>query len=86
MSENFTEVGWNSCLRSRDWAEINESQDINEMVQLFTEGITESLDEIAPFKTVTIWSNYNFGLSDLTKETLQGIRSNKHQTVKKCFA
>ena len=43
--------------------EINESQDINEMVQLFTEGITESLDEIAPFKTVTIWSNYNFGLS-----------------------
>ena len=36
------------------------------MVDIFTENINLGLDEVAPYKTFTIKSNYKFGLSTET--------------------
>ena len=40
-------------------------------VDIFTKLITDSLDEGAPFGTITIRSNYKFGLSAMTKELMK---------------
>ena len=53
-------------LPKKDWTEIDDSSNIEDMVQLFTENVTEALDELALFKTITIRSNYKFGLSEYT--------------------
>ena len=37
------------------------------MVDIFTENINLALDEVTPFKTFTVKSNYKFGLSNETK-------------------
>ena len=39
-------------------------------MELFTSLINESLDEVAPYCTMTIRSNYKFGLSAQTKELM----------------
>ena len=44
---------------------------LNKKVEIFTKLITECLDEVAPYGTITIWSNYKFGLSDETKELMK---------------
>ena len=42
--------------------EVEDCEDINDMVQLFTEKITRALDKVAPEKTFSIMSNHRFGL------------------------
>ena len=37
--KNFTEENWNKCLASRNWAGVEESTDVNKMVQIFSENI-----------------------------------------------
>ena len=54
---NFTEEKWNSCLSKKNWMKIEECDDVNEMVSVFSEFINEALDEIALVKTFTIKSN-----------------------------
>ena len=41
------------------------------MVQLFTDNVTEALDEMCPIKTIKIRSNYKFGLSDNTRSLIK---------------
>ena len=41
------------------------------MAENFNINIEEALDEIAPYKTFTIKSNYKFGISNNTKEMMK---------------
>ena len=69
--KNFTDSLWNESLMKRDWSRIQKTDDLDEKVELFTSLINESLDEVAPYGTFTIRSNYKFGLSELTKEMMK---------------
>ena len=40
------------------------------MVEIFTLNIQETLDEVAPYKTFTVKSQYKFGLSEKTKDLM----------------
>ena len=71
----FTKERWNVCLASKDWSELDDCDDVEEMVEIFTKNITDALDEITPFKTFTIRSHHKFGLSVVTKELMS--QSNK---------
>ena len=51
--KNFTDTLRNESLEKRDWSQIQETNDLDEKVEIFTKLITESLDEVAPFGTIT---------------------------------
>ena len=51
--------------------EVEDCEDVNDMVQLFTEKTTRALDKVAPEKTFSISSNHRFGLSESTKELMR---------------
>ena len=44
-----------------------DKQDLDGMVDTFNKYTAEVLDELAPFKTFKIRSQYKFGLSEMTK-------------------
>ena len=50
---------------------IQETNNLDDKVELFTKLINESLDEVAPFGMITIRSNFKFGLSESTKEMMK---------------
>ena len=52
---------------------------LDKKVRQFTETIEESLDDIAPYRTFTIKSEYKFGLSSETKD----LMAKRDQTRKK---
>ena len=62
---------WNEVLASKDWNEINLTQDLDEKVVAFNKLINESLDEVAPYKTFKVRTNHKFGLSEETKELMK---------------
>ena len=41
------------------------------MVEIFTQNVTEALDEITPMKTFKIKSHHKFGLSEVAKEIMR---------------
>jgi hypothetical protein len=45
--------------------------ELDEMVEKFELQINKALDEVAPFKSFTVKSQYKFGISDVTKLMLQ---------------
>ena len=65
--KNFTNQAWNDALIKQDWTPIYNEKCVNKKAEIFTKLITQSLNEVAPFGTITIRSNYKFGLSDETK-------------------
>ena len=69
--KNFTKEGWNEALEQEDWLDVEDCEDVNEMVRLFTDKVNRALDRVAPVKTFTIRSNHRFGLSDSTKELMK---------------
>ena len=68
--KNFSEEAWNACLARKNWSKIEECNDVDGMVKIFSKNIEGALDEIAPIKTFTIRSQYRFGLSDNTKKLM----------------
>ena len=48
--------------------------DLDMKVEIFTQLVTESLDEVAPMSSFSIRSNYVFGLSESTKELMKKKR------------
>ena len=50
---------------------IDGNNNIDQMVQIFTQNITESLDEVAPLKTFTVRSHHKFGISEETTRPSQ---------------
>ena len=69
--KTFTNQRWNEVLESQDWSQIYKESDVDKKVEIFTDIITSSLDEIAPFCAITIRSNHKFGLSDNTKDLMK---------------
>ena len=69
--KNFTKDIWNEALEQEDWLDVDDCEDVNEMVRIFTDNVNRALDKVAPVKTVTIRSNHRFGLSDSTKELMK---------------
>ena len=69
--KNFSNNGWNEALMKKDWSKIYEMNDLDKKVETFTNLVTECLDEVAPFGTIVIRSNYKFGLSDVTKDMMK---------------
>ena len=65
--KNFNDSVWNAALNEKDWSGIYETNDLDKKVEIFTEIVTECLDEIAPFGTITLRSNHKFGLTEETK-------------------
>ena len=57
--KNFTDKLWNESLQKRDWSQIQRTNDLDEKIDIFTNLINESLDEVAPFGTITIRSNHS---------------------------
>ena len=69
--KKFTKEVWNEALEQEDWMEVDDCEDVNEMVKLFTEKVNRALDKVAPVKTFTVRSNHRFGLSESTKELMK---------------
>jgi hypothetical protein len=62
---------WNTCLASQRWEEIGETEDLNDMVKNFNNSVQKALDKCAPYKHITIRSEYKNGISDKTKSMIK---------------
>ena len=69
--KNFTNILWNEALEKQDWSQIHSEPSVDKKAEIFTELVTNSLDEVAPYCSITIRSNYRFGLSEETKELMK---------------
>ena len=69
--KGFNNLEWNRCLAKQDWSTVNEESGVDGMAKELTEIVNRALDEIAPVKTFQIRSNYKFGLSEATKDTMK---------------
>ena len=67
LVNNFTKEKWNQCLATKNWTISKDCKNVEEMVDTFSNNMTEAIDEVAPFKTFTVKSNYKFGISPETK-------------------
>ena len=47
----FTNERWNASLASKNWSEIENCENLDDMVEMFTKNVTEALDEVTPIKT-----------------------------------
>ena len=54
--KNFTELKWLEILRKKTWItdEQNYENSVEELADAFNKNIEEALDEIAPYKTLTV--------------------------------
>ena len=50
---------------------MEDCNSVDKMVAIFTHKINETLDEVAPFKTFVVKSNYRFGISPETKNLMK---------------
>ena len=69
--KNVTTKTWNNSLAKRNWEALGETNDPNEMAIIFTERITEALDECAPVKTFKIKPGYRPGLTEKAKDLMK---------------
>ena len=44
---------------------MEECQTVDEMVEIFTDNVNNALDQVAPFKSFQVKSNYRFGISQV---------------------
>ena len=44
----FSKERWNECLASKDWSEIENCSNVDDMVEIFTTNVTEAMDETKP--------------------------------------
>ena len=63
--------GTHTCLSRRDWSSIDDCNNVDDMVKVFSLNINEALDDIAPYRTFTIKSGYKFGISEKTKQLMK---------------
>ena len=68
---NFSDGAWNECLDKQDWNDLENCTSVNEMVDIFTINTEKALDEVAPYKSFLVKSNYKFGISAKTKELMR---------------
>ena len=68
---NFNAERFRKDLANLPWEHLGRTEDVDEMVSIFTELVTEALDKEAPVKTFKIPKNYVHGLSEETKDTMK---------------
>ena len=56
--KNFSEEKWTNSLDNREWSGLEECSSVDEMVEIFTNNINESLDEVAPLKRAILTLGY----------------------------
>ena len=56
--KNFSNESWKAALQKRNWNALEEIEDLDELVDQFTELVQGALDEVAPIKSFSIKSNY----------------------------
>ena len=69
--KNVTPRTWNESLSKRNWETLGETEDPEKMVKLFTDIVTEALDECAPVRTFTIKPGYRPGLTEEAKKLMK---------------
>ncbi len=65
--KNFTQSNWIQCLVETEWEKLGETEEVNAMAERFNANAKKALDICAPLKTITVDSQYKFGLSEKTK-------------------
>ena len=83
--KNFNKEVWNSALAEQDWLDVEESDGVHQMVNIFDRNIQAALDKVAPVRTFKIRSNHRFGLSDETKELMRK-RDQARKSISKATA
>ena len=69
--KNATPKSWNESLAKRKWELLRETDNPNQMAIIFTEMVTEALDECAPLRTFTIKPGYMPGLTEEAKKLIK---------------
>ena len=69
--KNFTQEKWLECLVRQNWENLASTDSVNEMVKSFNINLQTALDESAPWKTITVHTNYKHGLSESTKQLIK---------------
>ena len=64
---------------------ITSSSNLDDMLVIFTKNVNEALDDLAPYKTFTVRSQFKFGLTEETKE-LMSKRDNIRKNLCKASA
>ena len=59
--KNFSQEKWNQTLAKRRWESLGETEEVDTMVEKFTECMKTALNEIAPMTRFTIKPNYKEG-------------------------
>ena len=54
--KNFPEEILNECLCSKDWSEMAECSNVDNMAKIFSKNTKAALDEVAPIKTFIVKS------------------------------
>ena len=79
--KNFNLSTWNVCLASKNWESIGTMTDVNEMAVKFSDLVNDALDDIAPFKKLSLKPDYKHGLSNDTK-LLMSERDSARRQIK----
>ena len=64
---------------------ITSSSNLDDRLVIFTKNVNEALDDLAPYKTFTVRSQFKFGLTEETKE-LMSKRDNIRKNLCKASA
>ena len=69
--KNYSTEKWNLTLAKQNWESIGETEDVDMMVNNFTECMGKALDEMAPMRNFTIRPDFKQGISQETKDKMK---------------
>ena len=69
--KNFSREKWKITLAKKGWKAIGETEDVDEMAEIFNMQVTKALDECAPMKEIKIRRHHKFGLGEDTKKMMK---------------
>ena len=69
--KHFNQSEFNSCLASKNWELLGTTEDVNQMVEIFNEFVTEALDKCAPKRRFQVRKNYIVNLSEGIKNDMK---------------
>ena len=81
VMKNFSAKLFCKDLAQKPWEKLAETENVNEMVEIYTNFINNVLDVHAPIKEIKIRSNYKSGISCSTKKLM-----NKRDRARKKFS
>ena len=67
----LTKESWCNNLITKNWEELGKTENIDEMAEIITSLVSESLDECAPVKTLKIRNQNKHGISEKTRKLIK---------------